>query len=38
MKACFVAKNPKWNCKKWLRETNIKNLPEKLWKRKNGEK
>jgi hypothetical protein len=35
MRACYAAKNPKWNCKKWAKKTlNIKGLPEKLWRRK----
>lgn len=33
VKACYAAKSPKWDCKKWARET--KNMG-KLPKTKNG--
>jgi len=31
VKACFAQDDPRWNCKKWARETkSIKSLPENL--------
>lgn len=31
MKACYAAKDPKWDCEKWGKETkNAKDLPEKM--------
>ncbi len=43
MRACFAANDPKWNCRKWIKETpDIKSLPNKLskelYKRKKASK
>ena len=35
MSACFAKNDPKWDCKKWAKETpNIKALPKKVAKKK----
>lgn len=35
VKACYAAKDPKWDCKKWAKETpNMKSLPAKVKKKK----
>ena len=35
MKACFAQKSPKWDCKKWAKETkNLKSLPKKVSRKK----
>jgi hypothetical protein len=35
MKACYAQNNPKWDCKKWSKETkNLKSLPKRVSKKK----